>query len=346
MIDWIVSHQEASHTWALDEVARAGRGLLHQESLDPEMTLVRTDYYPRDWRPVFVRHRFPVQTTCKPELAALKLALEPMASKIKKQWTFSVQVRALDDAPLAAREVEKELIAQLESRGTYNKRKPQQVVSVVLGREQSWIGLSEAKTNLSPWNGGEHHLARSEEQVSRAEFKLVEALDVFRLRPNPGQFALDLGAAPGGWSRVLQEKGLRVTAVDPAALDSRLAGIEHYRMTAQRFLKKAEHRYHWLVNDMRMDALESVELTLHFLPLLHRNATVILTLKLPQSEGLAKLEAARELLAKGYEIRGLRQLFHNRSEVTAQLAPRTIKRSGRSRPKPARKSSGRSRRGR
>src|SRR5207245_5904296 len=100
---------------------------------------------------------------------------------------------------------------------------PQIVVSVLCTPEKAYLGISTVEENLSDWPGGMRHFAQTPEQISRSEFKLLEALEVFGVTLPSGGRALDLGAAPGGWTRLLLEAGLRVVAVDPANLDPRLA---------------------------------------------------------------------------------------------------------------------------
>ena len=51
--------------------------------------------------------------------------------------------------------------------------------------------------------------AREEGQVSRAEFKLLEAIELFGVAVREHGVALDLGASPGGWTRVLRRLGPR-----------------------------------------------------------------------------------------------------------------------------------------
>lgn len=53
-----------------------------------------------------------------------------------------------------------------------------------------------------------------------AEFKLLEALEVFGIVLPSHGVALDLAAAPGGWTRVLRRAGEYVTAIDPGELDA------------------------------------------------------------------------------------------------------------------------------
>lgn len=322
-MEWIISHQQGVRAWALDEVAQGSGGLEKDLALSPEITLVRTARYPgQRWRPTFVRHRFPVEATVKPELEALRAAAVEFAPRMKKNRTFSVQVRTLEGTPLNAKEVEADLQEALAQAGSYDRRKPFLVISVVVGPNEAWLGLSAADDNLSPWNGGQHHLAKREEQISRAEFKLLEALEAFRLRPQKGHRALDLGAAPGGWSRVFCDRGLKVTAVDPADLDSRLKQVDHQKMTAQRYLKTTTPPYHWLLNDMKMDAVDSAKLTVEYFPRLGRKANVLMTLKLPEGdEAPKKLAQALKELHVAYQILQVKQLFHNRNEVTVWMEP-------------------------
>ncbi len=166
--------------------------------------------------------------------------------------------------------------------------------------------------------------AREDGQISRAEFKLLEALEVFQLVLPPRGVALDLGASPGGWTRVLRQLGQYVTAVDPGALDPRLAGdpqVRHKRMTAEEFLRSEPEAFDLIVNDMRMDARDSARLMGSYAPLLRRHGYALMTLKLPESNQERILEHAFKLLRQSYRVEGARQLFHNRSEVTVWLRP-------------------------
>ncbi len=60
---------------------------------------------------------------------------------------------------------------------------------------------------------------------NRAYLKLWELFTVLQTRPQPGQFCLDLGASPGGWTWVLANLGARVVCVDKAPLAPGVAGM-------------------------------------------------------------------------------------------------------------------------
>ena len=184
------------------------------------------------------------------------------------------------------------------------------------------MGLSPTHLNLSDWAGGVRRFAREEGQISRAEFKLLEALEVFRIDLPPRGVALDLGAAPGGWTRVLRQREQFVTAVDPAELDPRLAddkAVRHKRMTAEEYLADEPDEFDLIVNDMRMDARDSARLMVAYSKQLYRHGLALMTFKLPGTDRKRIIDQAFGILRQRYEILGARQLFHNRSEITVAM---------------------------
>ena len=311
--------------------------------------------------PIFVRHLCPVQVTLplagdQRDLDRLPAALVPADSA--PAWlaafdparTFSVQTRIfapVDYKPFDFNRAVSDLLAAQSVAGV-DVRAPQQIVSLVIAQlpahllaylanagtarpaRQSHLllcalaGLSSPAENLSDWAGGMHRFAREPDQVSRAEFKLLEALAVFGIELSPRGRALDLGASPGGWSRILRLRGQYVTAVDPGELDPRLAGdpgIRHMHMTAEAYLRADPDRYDVIVNDMRMDGRDSARLMVAYAPLLYAHACVIMTLKLPEQHRQPVLDHALSILRQAYVVAGARQLFHNRSEITLWLRP-------------------------
>jgi 23S rRNA (cytidine2498-2'-O)-methyltransferase len=88
---------------------------------------------------------------------------------------------------------------------------------------------------------------------SRAYLKLWELFTVLGARPTAGQFCLDLGSSPGGWSWVLQRLGARVLSVDKAALDPRVAmlpNIEYKRESAFALEPRQVGPADWLFSDV------------------------------------------------------------------------------------------------
>ena len=274
---------------------------------------------------------------------------ESLAAAIDPTLSFSVQTRLLADLPYKPFDVNNALAERvaLVAGALLDVRSPQQVLSVVcatlpvaaaalLGArgvhhpphfagQFALLGVSAARHNLSNWAGGMRRFAREEGQISRAEFKLLEALEIFGIELPPHGVALDLGASPGGWTRVLRQRDQYVTAVDPGELDPRLAtdrGVRHKRLTAEEYLRSEPDQFDLIVNDMRMDGRDSARLMVAFARQLYPHGFVLMTLKLPEAKREPVLDHAFHILRQAYEIVAARQLFHNRSEITLYLRPR------------------------
>ncbi len=282
--------------------------------------------------PVFVRHLCPVTVRVEIELIpadieALAHAARAFLRELDPTRSFSVQTRTLGlgSLPYTRFEINNRLAALLgESGASLDVQRPAQVLSVVVAPPLAFLGLSFAHENLSDWAGGERRFKRTADQVSRAEFKLLEALEVFGLELPAAGLALDMGAAPGGWTRLLAQRGLRVIAVDPAALDPRVAvlpNVTHIRTTIENYLPQRA-AFDVIVNDMRMDARDSARVMLTAAPLLKPDGFAVMTLKLPVKGMSDVFKQALRILARDYRRIGARQLFHNRDEVTIALRGR------------------------
>ncbi|GIV79171.1 methyltransferase domain-containing protein [Litorilinea aerophila] len=290
--------------------------------------------------PIFVRHICPVHVslplqgdTGDLETLALYVAGE-LAPWMDPALPFSVQTRVLGPLPYKPFDVNSRLAETVQevAGAPLDVRAPVQVLSVVCVAGEggvaprAYLGLSLAAENLSDWAGGMRRFSREPDQISRSEFKLLEALEVFQIPLTPRGVALDLGAAPGGWTRVLRQHQQYVTAVDPGELDPRLAAdpaVRHKRMTAQAYLADDPDRFDIIVNDMRMDARDSARLMVAYARQLYPDGWALMTLKLPARGRRQVLDHALKILRRAYTVAGARQLFHNRSEITVYLRPRS-----------------------
>ena len=317
---------------ALAELKKANADVVAE--LDAGIWSVQTsgDFFAlaEQWRqnpPIFVRHICPVQTVLS--LAdgvdsVVETAVTTFTHLLEPEWPFSVQTRVLGDLEIKPFDINKPLSQKLaEASGApLDVREPFQILSVVLAGDSAYLGLSLAVNNLSDWAGGVRRFAREKEQISRAEFKLLEALELFGIELPPRGRALDLGAAPGGWTRVLRQKEQYVTAVDPAWLHASLQkdkGVRHLRLTAEEYLADYPDTYDVIVNDMRLDARDSARLMGEYGRYLYPHGLALITLKLPAENYEAPLDHALNILRQKFTVAGARQLFHNRSEVTVYL---------------------------
>lgn len=170
------------------------------------------------------------------------------------------------------------------------------------------------------------------EAPSRSVLKLAEAFEVFLSEEEktqwirPGMRAVDLGAAPGGWTWHLVSLGLQVEAIDNGPLKGVVAdhpSVRHLRQDGFRYRPK--HAVDWLVCDMIEQPGRVAALVADWVAS-GSTTRAIFNLKLPMKKRVDALHEAlasvREVLdKKGFKYRlQAKQLYHDREEVTVFLA--------------------------
>jgi 23S rRNA (cytidine2498-2'-O)-methyltransferase len=170
------------------------------------------------------------------------------------------------DAPASetVRQNESELRAALADHITDSNvaRSGELVVSVIVGEDEPpLLGVHRHGEGRSPYPGARVPIDLPEAAPSRAYLKVEEAIQAFALPLRPGDTALELGAAPGGAAYALLQRGVRVFAVDPAAMDERVlhkagpsgAKVVHLPI-AMRDLRRDQlpGRVDWLLMDVHL----------------------------------------------------------------------------------------------
>jgi 23S rRNA (cytidine2498-2'-O)-methyltransferase len=191
---------------------------------------------------------------------------------------------------------------------------------LVVGASQVWLGAVNGAEAASLYPGGRARMWR-EAGPSRAALKLEEALTELRIAPGKGETCVDLGAAPGGWSARLLERGARVVAVDPARLAPDLMRhpkLAHVQESA--FAYAPDEPADWLFCDMAWRPLEVAQLLAKWA---RRGwaSFLVANLKLPMKDKNPVIHRARSLLEEaGWAPLRVRQLYHDRDEVTVMGA--------------------------
>lgn len=282
----------------------------------------------REQPPIFLRHIFPVDaelslTTTAADLDAIVAATLPFLGLAPAGSAVAVQVRRLAGTlaytPYAIKE---RLDPQLAAAGLKPAIKdPDWVVSLALTDDHCYLGVSSVADNRSSWAGGMMRFRADDDDISRAKRKLLEALAVFDVDLSGVVRALDLGAAPGGWTAALVERGIAVTAVDTGQLDQRLLDsplVTFMRRNAEE-LRLPERRFDLLTSDISWDPLHTATMLVRLAPVLRPGGQAIVTVKLMHRGVWGTIAEVTKTLKREYEIRGARHLFHNRREITLLL---------------------------
>ena len=196
------------------------------------------------------------------------------------------------------------------------------------------IGYTQI-SNSSPWPMGIPRLRRLRDAPSRSAQKLEEALLVLLNEEQrqsllqPGMQAVDLGAAPGGWSWIMARHGLRVNAVDNGKLSPEAMAtgmIEHIR--ADGFSYRPAKPVDWLLCDMVEQPSRIAELIGLWFVRGHCHHAIF-NLKLPMKKRYQEYQqcrkALRGMLAQSglqYQLKA-RQLYHDRDEITLCITTRS-----------------------
>jgi 23S rRNA (cytidine2498-2'-O)-methyltransferase len=209
---------------------------------------------------------------------------------------------------------------------------------LLLPDRRALLGYGHA-ASTSPWHNGIARLRMPHDAPSRSTLKLAEAFHVFLAGEEerlltPEMRAVDLGAAPGGWTWQLINRGLHVTAVDNGPLKGDLldnALVRHLREDGFRY--RPRKPVDWMVCDMVEKPVRVAQLVAAWF----REGWTercIFNLKLPMKKRLDEIRRCESIIAEAMEANGRRfelrfkQLYHDREEVTGfcRYLPRTSRR--------------------
>ena len=215
---------------------------------------------------------------------------------------------------------------QLNEAGLVDAKSPHRLHVFLTSKAEAWLGLTDVR-HSSAWMMGIPRLRMPADAPSRSTLKLAEAIHVFlgdadeRLF-QPDMRAVDLGAAPGGWTWQLIHRGLHVTAIDNGNLRGELvdnALVRHLREDGFRFRPKKP--VDWMVCDM----VESPSRIAKLVGLWLSEGWarhVIFNLKLPMKKRFEEVERCSLIIDEALGDRAsravlrIKQLYHDREEVT------------------------------
>ncbi|MGZ9584175.1 SAM-dependent methyltransferase [Paenibacillus marinisediminis] len=334
---WIITANHSYIPYAQEELRRRYGQLKSQIFVPGEVALMELPETATEiWRhqvdqpAMFIRDMFPVMAV----LSVGDIQTEEQAAglwdKLISECDFEVENGAMVSVHLRRSKGKEEtdpnqkplFEAALQQRGFEPVlRAPQWIWSIFIHDGNIYTGIASIADQGSDWPGGAIRFQREEGQISRAKFKLLEAEQAFGLSFASYRNALDIGAAPGGWTSLLLERGVHVTAVDPAKMHESLQGHPQLQIIQRNAGEVAfePNEFDLLVCDMSWSPKHTAQLVIELLEAVMPGGTVIVTVKLMHKKPLQTIRECMAMFEEHLHILKAKQLFHNRDEITLYM---------------------------
>jgi len=246
---------------------------------------------------------------------------------------FAVRCERRGTHPFSSKEIEMDIGGMLKEKGgIVDLTEPEIMFLVQIIQDRYFAGVATPSDILTKTPAVDRKWAKGERPVSRAELKMRE---VMRRHPEifDGSYvALDLGAAPGGWSKAMAKKIKKIIAVDPGALDEDVLKIEnvvHLKKRAENL--QLDEEVEVLTNDANILPMESATLSCEAAEAhLKSGGYLVHTVKFgidpdtggPVAKSLshAVLEVIRKFQNKDFEILSKIRLKYNTKNETTIVA--------------------------
>lgn len=299
-------------------------------------TMMKSRYYPDL---VFIRHwmiteglQGDLDTSDRATPLAEKLRVFPQVSEVTSVNFDTNDGKSLSGlAQAVSRHVTNQYRKQNEKQHKKHVKNSDWLGQVIFVDGQSaYVGVT-LKAHISQWPGGIPRLRVPRAAPSRATLKLEEAWHQFIVKEDwdtrlaPSMRAVDLGAAPGGWTWQLVNRSMFVDAVDNGPMAESLmesGQVKHH--IADGFAYKPIKAVDWLVCDIA-DKPSRVTRMILLWATNRWFGEAVFNLKLPMKQRYLAIEEAKETLTSGLSAKGIKyrlrfkQLYHDREEVTAHL---------------------------
>jgi tRNA(Ser,Leu) C12 N-acetylase TAN1 len=203
---------------------------------------------------------------------------------------------------------------------------PEWLLAIEIFQDIAFLGLFPAHLFLRKELKRTRKYAPGQRPLNRAQLKLEEIIARFGLELSGDMRALDLGAAPGGWSKVLARHVREVVAVDPAELDPEvlaLPQVTHWAVRAEELLTRPDlAQFDLIANDMNRDPDRSARLMCDLASALASGGLAIMTIKFVTRQRRQHIREATEILERAYTDIRVRKMPHNSRETTAVMRRR------------------------
>ena len=269
---------------------------------------------------------FPVDAEVK--ISAAKASIEALYEAVSigdlgEGDTFRVSCTRRGSHEFRSRDVEVTLGMRLEEEtdAVVDLHDPSKTVVVQIFQDLAYVGVTPSVNLLVKEIKRFRKYAKGERPFTRAEFKIREALKAFDVEVTNDFRVLDVGAAPGGWTKVLAGMARGVVAVDPADLHpsvEEMSNVTHLRCRAED-LPEDIGEFDLITNDMNISPTESAEIMNALAELLREGGAAIMTVKFVTRERRRHTREAIGILEEAYTGFKVKRLPHNRNETTVYM---------------------------
>ena len=262
--------------------------------------------------PIFVHKAYRVNARSSLDFDAIK---EAVARALPTGRSFAIECQLVGKAGagrstlgFGSREIEVHTGRLLEKSGfVADLENPDVIAAIIAVGDTAYISILE---------GTRRRVRSGRKYLNRAEKKFIEAYEVFGLRDFRIRNALDIGAAPGGFSKAMADLGISVVSIDPGMMDPSLERIEritHKKVRAEDF--KTDGTFDLITDDMNLHPEQSARIAASFSRNLEGSGILLMTVKCPTRNPLRYMEAAIDELEGTFRDFRFKHLESNKSEV-------------------------------
>lgn len=273
----------------------------------------------------YISRAAPIQGIVQADIESIKFFFK----NTKLKGNFAVRCKRRGSHSFSSKDVEVEVGNMLTEKGAeVDLKRPGTVLWVDIIQEQAHLSVLSPEDIVKKTPKVKRRWKKGERPVSRAELKIREVIQAFPEIFEENKNALDIGAAPGGWTKAMAARLKKVIAVDRAELDSEVRALEnvvHIKERAEDL--NLDEKVDIICNDANLLHMQSAEISLKLAEkYLKRGGALIHTVKLgtvPKTGKLAakSLNHAIKEVKKEFERAGIRTRtrklqYNTRNETT------------------------------
>jgi len=218
----------------------------------------------------------------------------------------------------------------LRKKGILQRKAAHRLHIFALTGTSFYIGYAPV-ANSAPWPMGIMRLKFPNQAPSRSTLKLEEAWHWFipdnqwHRYISSGKRAVDLGAAPGGWTWQLVNQNMFVTAIDNGPMAESLmetGQVKH--LTEDAFTYQPHKAFDWMVCDIVDKPTRVIKLMTQWLVEGWCRETIF-NLKLPMKQRYAEVKSCLDYMQDALNEANIRysvaakHLYHDREEITVHV---------------------------